>query len=383
MAPSPVAPTRSTASTPPAQSQPPGGGTGQSPACPSGPLFSLPPIALDKTLAIIPLGNLSPPDHTLPTDHIYLAVKNHNAIEPQAITGLVAPGDLTIVQVAHSVAKIQGVVRSDDYSIDFSLCREVMGRFGHVTALAPALKALLEQRSGQCMTQAPRPGDEYRHCRYQLSSPVKAGASLGEVGGGTPTGLDWQMTDRRRIRLAYANPSRYYESAFYFACPLDFYEGQARAALSAKLGGPGQRRTVEPLCGAVAQDLPGTAQGNWFTGGPQVQADSPETWGKGLALVHDNLDGVTGVVSIGGVVAEPTKLLFQPKREGTFNREFSEVRADGQVYCYEGSTNLSGPPSPPRHVLLQMNDATTMRVEYRAGSCPATPAFTNPTTYTR
>ncbi len=350
-------------------------------SCPAGPIFTVSPIEQGRLLSITPLGNLNPPDHTLPTDHIYLVLKEHINVDASAIAKVAAPSDLRISQIRHQTAKIQGTVWTDDYAIDFSPCRDIYTNFGHVTKLSPALESAIAGKNGNCQTQRPRPGDEYTYCRYEISITLKAGDAIGEAGGGTPTGLDWQVLDYRAKPLAYANPKRYRESSLYFACPLDLYTPAIKATLYSKLGYSNQKRTVEPLCGLVNQDILGTAQGNWFTGGPNVAADSPETWSQGLALVHDNIDASVGVVSIGGVIGNPGRIMFTPASNGTVNREFSEVRADGIIYCYEGR---SGPPgSQTRKVLIQMTNDTNMNVESQSGTCTGTLSFTSSTLYQR
>ncbi|MBI3261127.1 hypothetical protein HYZ64_02005, partial [Candidatus Berkelbacteria bacterium] len=74
------------------------------PACGSGQLFSVAPVAPTDFLSIVPLGNLSPPDHTVPTDHIYVVIKEHNNIDPSQDKTVRAPGDITIQSINHNTA---------------------------------------------------------------------------------------------------------------------------------------------------------------------------------------------------------------------------------------------------------------------------------------
>lgn len=355
------------------------------PGCAAGGVFTAPPMAPADFLSITPLGNLNPPDHTVPTDHIYVVIKENNTIDPAYDKTVRAPGDIVIQSMSHNTAKKQGAVFSDDYAIDFSPCNDVRINFGHVTTISPQLQAAFEAARPSCNTQVPRPGDDYTYCRADLNYTMKAGEIIGTAGGGASTGLDIQAIDRRVTGNPYANPSRYRSDALHFVCPLDLFDQTTKAALYEKLGSNRIKRTIEPRCGAVNQDVPGTAQGNWITG---VKAndpiDQPGNWDKSIALVHDNFNPAIGVASIGGVIGSPTIIAFVPKHDGTINREFSEVKPDGNVYCYQtdaqpGSGNVARSGS----LLIQLTSATTMQAEFIPGACPGSVAFSKATTYER
>lgn len=85
--------------------------------CADGPIFTKIPLDPAKILSITPLGNLNPPDHTIPTDHIYLVVKNNNEIHPKSATAVFSPSDITITRITHQSTKKSGKAFSDDYSI--------------------------------------------------------------------------------------------------------------------------------------------------------------------------------------------------------------------------------------------------------------------------
>lgn len=356
-------------------------------ACSSESVFNTPPIALSDFLSITPLGNLNPPDHTIPTDHIYIVVKNNNEIDPSAARIVVAPGDITIQAITYQNVKKNGQSFSEDYSIDFSPCHEVQANFGHVTKLSPKLLSLFESARGNCETKHPRPEDEYTYCKKFISAKVSAGEILGEAGGGTPTGLDFRLTDRRIKPLTYANPNRYRDDQFYFACPLDLFDLVTKEKLYDFLGGKNGKRVIEPRCGEVNQDIPGTAQGNWMTGDGLI--DTPESWSKSIALVHDNTDPNIGVFSIGGIISTPRKIQFNISHNGRVNRKFSEVKSDGNIYCYEDKTAEPMDKSygtmsiPIERIIIQMTSDTLIMTEFQNGSCDNSYQFENPTTYER
>ena len=141
-------------------------------------------------------------------------------------------------------------------------------------------------------------------------------------------------------------------------------------------------RTAEPRCGEVMQDIPGTAQGNWYTGEIGAHAN----WSQELALVHDNVDPALAAISIGGQVMDHGVWLFRPESSGLINRDFSEVTTDGMVYCYQGASTDQGgqnnTPFPGR-LLVALTSPTEMLVEQQDGGCSGCGAFVDPVTYRR
>jgi len=363
------------------QATPREGSQANSFACGDRALFTHSPIDPDKILSVTPLGNLDPPDHTTPTDHIYVVTKNHNDVDPTAARAVVSPGDVTITTIMHRTAKKSGQTISDDYSIQFSACKDVNAKFGHVTKLSPVVAQALGEGSQNCQTSRPRPEDEYTSCRKELSLRVSAGETLGETGGGAPTGLDFVLIDMRTPPLAYANAARYRPDQLHITCPLDLFESAVKARLYDKLGGNKTRRSIEPRCGQVMQDIDGTAQGNWIIGAGLM--DMPESWSRNLALVHDNFDPTLGQLVIGGTVASAKRIQFLPIHSGNVNREFGEVKPDGKVYCYSGVSIHTSNPSQNTRVLVQMADSRTLNVESQNGSCSGEFSFRSPTVYQR
>ena len=129
-------------------------------------------------------------------------------------------------------------------------------------------------------------------------------------------------------------------------------------------------RTIEPLCGEVEQDEPGTAQGNWFPlGNPRQHEDDD------IALVHDNFDPRIPVMSVGnsveGLHSAPYR--FNASASGKVNRDFKDVTPNGGVYCYESLTSRYS-RDPVGIVLIQLTSATGLRIEKQdAKSCGSGP----------
>lgn len=368
-----------------------GQSTGANIACSTGQTLTTSPIDPADIRSITPLGNLNPPDHTVPTDHIYLTLKQNNEIDPSTARSVVSPGEVTLKQIMRVGSKQGELQVTDDFKLNFVACQSVEFYFDHVTKLAPTLLTAYEEKKPRCDIHQPRPGDEISYCQINLSLKLKAGEPIGEAGGGRASGLDMGATDPRAPALAYAKPSRYGTRDRQIICPLDLFSPPTKDELYAKLGSERVKRVGEPRCGAVNQDVAGTAQGNWYSGTGNMK--QPENWSHGLALVHDNFDPAVGVVSIGGVInPTATKISFTPTTEGQKNRDFDQIKPDSLIYCYEGQTvnnQRFNPderaPRPPasQFFLLQLLSAEQIKVELQTGLCPATPAFGQPTVYER
>ena len=72
------------------------------------------PLDLDKIKGIIPLGALSPPSHTFPTDHIYFVLPEIPGTDITETVNLYSPGDLWVVSVRASEQLIAGTI---DYAM--------------------------------------------------------------------------------------------------------------------------------------------------------------------------------------------------------------------------------------------------------------------------
>ena len=183
------------------------------------------------------------------------------------------------------------------------------------------------------------------------------------------------MYDYNRPPNGLISVEEYAETA-YTRCALDYFTDELRDLQYGLLGGwNGERRIVEPICGEIAQDLAGTAQGNWY-GDVEVTGE----WDSHLALVHDNVDPAIAVISVGGVISELGQWSFRPETEGSINPDFSAIVADDTVYCFH---RFDDAPDGDRRFLLQLVDDDTLLIEQQTGSCPEQLELVAPTTYRR
>ncbi|MBI2084224.1 MAG: hypothetical protein HYT70_01240 [Candidatus Aenigmarchaeota archaeon] len=329
--------------------------------------FTVPHIALSNLNNIVPLGNFNPSGHVFPTNHLYFHLKGFQGQSSSSSASIVAPGDIWVTRIDSSEYTMNGQ-RITDYKMDFSACEEVKGYFIHLASLSEKLMQSFGQPSN--CKEYETGGINYKNCEKSFfSSPIllKAGEPLGTVGGSS----DFGLADLRTPELSYANRNRWYDEPLHRVCPLDYFIPDVKSNLYSLLGNSDMRRIVEPLCGEVNQDVEGTAQGVWFAKG--TKETYPED--SHIALAHDNINPVKGVFSVGTSVPnlQVGTYYFNPKNSGFVDREFKDVNADGNVYCYEPRDGFSD----SRFlfvILIQLKNPTSLVIEKQdLSSCGSGP----------
>ena len=293
-------------------------GGASSPAAPgvsspsaSGPFaFTVSPIALDAISSIPALGNLSPPGHTLPSDHL-------NVGQRPLLVSVVAPAD--------------GVVQ-------FTLGGGASGQLGVRNGSFLYVLSNLSVNAG-----------------LQSGVTVKAGQQLGMT-----SGLDFGLLNYSR-QLFFANPARYVDNELYCDSPIAYFVEPLRSQLYALVPRVGSDRD-----GRIDYDVAGRLAGNWFLDGlaPSL-SQFPAAWSQHLAFTYDNYDPAQVRISIGGVVASPG--VFTIPASAPLPRDVSV--ASGRV-AYPllfagppGGLALQPPGFPQQTMLVQMIDDVTIRVE--------------------
>lgn len=335
------------------------------PACPpdQNAFFSVPPLANADFTGLAPLGNLNPPSHTFPTDHLYFFVRRDGS--GAASVPVVSPGAVTLWRIETSEAVSANPPRND-FTLRFAPCSTVSGYFNHVQSLDAGFAARLGPLEGMDCDTYNAGGLTIRNCARNMKLEIAAGEVIGTAGSANQAALDFGLADLRLPALAYANPSRTNDEPAHAVCPIDYFEPAVRAELRARFSDAlGTRlRTADPVCGEIEHDEPGTAQGRWYVAG--TKGGYPED--PHLALVHDNVDPTIPLLSVGtSVPGLAGTWTFRPATSGTANREFRDV-VPGSVACWDASTFGGQTAAATAAVLVEMPSPTELRIEARAGA---------------
>lgn len=309
---------------------------------------------------ITPLGAVNPTGHTFPTDHMYFYLNTPLEAKP-----VYAPGKIWIESISTSEHLYADPVFTD-YSIAFRSCSKLHHFFLHVSGISDALQKAWDKgtENGEC-NEYTAGGDDYRLCSRTVRKKLQAGDLLGYAGGNANQGaLDLGTYDTRKAITGVANENRWYAQVLYNTCSLDYYGDDIKNSLYALLGNGTVNRTVEPLCGDINQDVADTAQGRWFLVGTDESSWREDNQ---IALIHDEVNFDQGLFSIGDSTDSLSsgEYTFTPTDAGYVDRDFDQVTADGQIYCYDTSMEM---------ILIQLTADDTLRVEGQgAGSCGSGP----------
>ncbi len=339
--------------------------TGQNiPACTTDTPFTAYPVNMTRLKSIAPLGNLNPPGHTFPTDHMYFYIDSILYTDGFEVY---APGNITIT----SISKVnynppQGGI-SDDYSIYYQVCRELTGRFGHINNLSTLLLSKIDAFGvpGDRVNTWMVAGRTFTSYEKSVNLPVTAGEQVGVAGYGG--GYDFWLKDTR-INLNWVNKD-WPNEFLYTACPLVYFTPSLRATMEAYLkdyaGNP-----VDPAnyCGKIDFDIAGTVQGIWVRG--DYTPGSTRAEDIGLSLVYSNFNASKGAISIGiagstsGTFAwDENVYTFTPLSSGYGNRSFNAITPDGNVYFYFCEQFGSG-GSYTKVILIKMVDANHVSLQF-------------------
>ena len=342
----------------------------QVPACPSDisePLFDTIPIDPNDFLAFRPLGFMSPPIHMFPAKHSAFSMTPLG--QKPVAKPVRAPGRVWVVEIWEASFSTGAA----NYQVFVYPCREVRVYFGHVVSLSEKLMAEFRKSEPTCNSFSEGTTTITTCRRDGMSLLLEAGEQFGM--GPDTAGVDFGVVDFRRTPAAFINVEHYDRYYPYYASPLDYYAGELRRTLEGKTGHVfgTTRRTAEPIGGTYMQDVPGTAQGNWFVPGKNHRNSTDLS--PMLGLAHDYVDPAQPIMAIGNSIKGVNMGLysFRVATDGLVNRDFGEVKADGRTYCYDSfvqGQSAGGMPlgRPSGILLVSMPSDTTLKVELVAGS---------------
>jgi hypothetical protein len=347
------------------------GGTGTSISCSDlTPTLTALPIDLSLVQSIIPLGTFdSSAKGPTPIDHLFF---------PPVTDGvdalIVAPADLAIYKILWQTFPSTGKQLGSVY---LKICDDVTMFFSHVNSLNDTLAALL---TDDVCSQSTADGESITDCNWEGTTTISAGETIGTTYSALDGGnFDWGMRDARTASTIDARLTAMMNGDEYVVCPVDYYtDATLKAALETKLQ---RERASTPYCGFIEAGTYGAAMGRWFEPGltSYASADVQKAIGFFPAVRSDTVQ-LIAVRSGSGL--QSGNYYFTYTSSGQNNRNFDDVTADGNTYCYD--TLFDHPLSGSANTLagafyLQIVSATEMRVEFNAeaSACLDSPnAFT-------
>ena len=390
--------------------------TGKFPKCPANLSGILTYQLMDPKYigSMLPLGNVAPPGHTSPVDHIYFNVNADGHIP------LYAPADgwITHIMANSTKATATSDYKFDSYVVTYTICDGLVLDFAGYVDVNQSIKDELAKHQDACKGGITKVGHDTaaeQQCDYQnLNIKVTSGEVIGytertkQANGGYTIPFeiwtaDYNLPSPAQTDWSYSGDNRYAHNY----CTFDLYSGDLKNQFDAKFGSYTQDntkksdgttilgpvvfkpRTVAPVCGKVDQDITGTLQGMWFSHKPDENDKSGNVGasGQGIAFIHNNIDPTKGEVVVGGELSDNIAgtLEFDPTHSGTTNREPSEVKADGQIYCYPGHIQSLDAQnnSFDGKILAQLLDDHHIKVENQTGICSAKEAFKAPYNFER
>jgi hypothetical protein len=308
----------------------------------SGPItFSTAPVAAGDFLWIVSLGNLNPPGHTLPTDHIYFYYADP-AVENswQKTFSIYAPANGVITELLYQPSQVAGGL--GDYKVTIVFSNTFGCYFDHVTMLDNAIAS----QAGTVSSNNTQETSE--------NIPVKAGQRIGMGGNEIGTFAFDLGVDNLELTLPFINPAHYHQSTVNADAPLKYFAEPIKSALYAKVTRYGSDKD-----GKVCYDVPGRLIGGWFLTGA-----GPDDWSEQMAFAYDAVYSTYVMVSCGGTLGITGTCRVQDGAIPPENISTATGPYGYQFQSWDPSTGNIVSSIPRGLLMVQMIDDNTIKVEY-------------------
>jgi len=283
--------------------------------------FHSSPIAPETIRYITPLGNLNPPGHSTPSDHIYFYFANPDAGEtPEARrTAVFVPAGGTV--------------------------SFLIGGQGAESKVMVAVTSTMWYYLDHVIPEIP----------VAVGTVVSAGQRLGTTG--LAYAMDLGVINSGVTPAGIISPSRYGDETNHGDAPLKYFDEPVRSQLYGKV-----QRIGADLDGRFAFDVAGRLAGNWFlenNGSAIAMSFAYNTYDPSQVRLGIGGTPITGVFAIGAGEPDPAGVSV----------------ATGLVR-YTITTSRTGPPivgnTPLGTLLVQMLTDSRIEVEAFVGSLSAT-----------
>ena len=303
--------------------------------------FSFLPVPIAPGQSVTALGNLNPPGHTLPSDHIYFYDGDLSKNQPfgSDVNDVIMPATGAVVFCIRPAII--------DYKIIFRATDNFFFYLDHIF-LSDTLK---------------------------VGQVIQAGTKIGVTGKGQ--GIDLGAFDMTVKHTGFLDTLRYPGQTLHYVGPRSYFTPALKADIDAHLY---RSASATDKDGQIDFGIAGKLVGDWFLQGmPKDSSAGPYGWTRQMAFVYDYYNPSEVRISIGGTVRTPGVWGISANAP----RPENVTPADGIVSYYLYSP--FDPNFPPNGLLLvQMTDASTIKAEYFPGSSASATQFTsNAVTFVR
>lgn len=295
--------------------------------------FTVLPVAPAPGLTLTALGNLNPPGHVLPTDHVYFYAWDLSKAPGQTLT---TTRNVYMPTTGALFMKLQPG-GGTDWKLMFRVTQTFYFYLDHVL---PSVN-------------------------INVGDVVPAGTLIGTTDpGGT---LDLGAFDQSVTHGGFLTPARYPVQTLNYVSPWKYFAPALQPALYAQIY---RTPTASDKDGVIDFGVAGKLVGDWFLQGmPADSSGGPYGWKRTVAFVYDYYDPAKVRISIGGTIGPASvwatdSLSPRPETVSTANG----------VVAYHLINPFDGGPQQGL-LLVQMVSDTQIKIEYFPGSTASTGQF--------
>jgi hypothetical protein len=293
--------------------------------------FGVIPVAPGPGLSLTALGNLNPPGHVLPTDHVYFYPVDLSA---QAHSPGTATRNVYMPATGALFMKLQP--GGTDWKLMFRAKENFYFYLDHVL---PSIAT-------------------------DIGDVIQAGTLIGTTDpGGT---LDLGAFDMTVTHDGFLTPARYSSQTLHYVSPWKYFAPALQPALYAQVY---RSPSAADKDGRIDFGVAGKLAGDWFLQGmPADSSGGPYGWTRSVAFVYDYYDPSKVRISIGGTIGPAGVWAIDAVAPRPETVSVANGVVPYRLLYTEGNTQYG-------LMLVQMVTDTQIRIELFVGSSASTGLF--------
>ena len=327
-------------------------GTNCSPSCPFTDVppppggvaqFSVLPVSIAPGQTLTALGNLNPPGHVLPTDHVYFY-----DWDLSSRTGSNASNNRTVYMPATgAVFFVFATSARGDTKVMFRATDSFYFYLDHVQPSAS----------------------------MAVGQIIQAGTPIGTTGVGVT--LDLGAFDQTVTHSGFLIPARYPFQTLHYVSPWKYFTPDLQSQIKAHMY---RAPTAADSGGTIDFGVWGKLVGDWFLPAMPIDSSSgPYGWTRSISFAYDYYDPSQVRISIGGTV---DSLPGVWAIDSTAPRP-EKVSVGSGLVTYKLYSPFDPQFPPIGMMLVQMTDSATIKVEVFRGTTSKTAFDANAFTFVR